>query len=253
MRSLVSTAGRLKSTLLAALVSGGFVLADNQSAEAIIPVVTVNGAGSCFTDVCPPVFSGNSSYGYFFDLNGAAQVDALGLYVPLVPDWTSGTYTVSLWSYNTLSNFTLERSATFDAASLPSYTIVGSYAWLDVPVITLVGTPSDPNLGYILGAYGSFTSTPGGQLGFITTTAPGASFDFASPFFTEGNGFSQSGVDASYPVPYVFSSDPALGLNGEKGYFNPNLSLVPGPLPVLGAAAGFGWTRRLRKRIRASK
>ena len=28
---------------------------------------------------------------------------------------------------------------------------------------------------------------------------------------------------------------------------------VPGPLPVLGAAAGFGWTRRLRKRIRSSK
>jgi hypothetical protein len=31
--------------------------------------------------------------------------------------------------------------------------------------------------------------------------------------------------------------------------FNP----VPGPLPVLGAAASFGWTRRLRKRIRSSK
>jgi hypothetical protein len=31
------------------------------------------------------------------------------------------------------------------------------------------------------------------------------------------------------------------------------LEVVPGPLPVLGAAAGFGWTRRLRKRIRSSK
>lgn len=28
---------------------------------------------------------------------------------------------------------------------------------------------------------------------------------------------------------------------------------VPGPLPVVGVAAGFGWTRRLRKRIGASK
>jgi hypothetical protein len=30
-------------------------------------------------------------------------------------------------------------------------------------------------------------------------------------------------------------------------------SEVPGPLPVIGVAAGFGWTRRLRKRIGASK
>ena len=28
---------------------------------------------------------------------------------------------------------------------------------------------------------------------------------------------------------------------------------VPGPLPVLGAGAAFGWTRRLRRRIRQTK
>jgi hypothetical protein len=56
---------------------------------------------------------------------------------------------------------------------------------------------------------------------------------------TDPNGF--------YPVPIY------PGSVGGNGYFNANLSTVPGPLPVLGAAAGFGWTRRLRKRIRASK
>ena len=262
--SLSASFGSLKRGFIGAVVSTGCVLAGGQSAEAIIPVVTVSGVGSSFTDISSPPFSGNSSYGFFFDLNGTQTVNQLGLYAPLSPAWTTGSYTVSLWSYSNLTNpanpsaadFTLLGSATFNAASLASYPIVGGYAWIDVTDITLTGTPSDPNVGYILGANGSFTSTPNGQLGFITapTTLPGATFNFAAPFFTEGNGFSQDGVDASYPVPYANSSDPALGpFPGERGYFNPNLSLVPGPLPVLGAAAGFGWTRRLRKRIRASK
>ena len=247
----------LNRGLLGALISGGCVLAGGQPAEAINPVVSISGAGSCFTDLCPPTFSGNSGYGFFFDLTGTAVVDELGLYAPLSPAWTTGTYTVSLWSYSNLTNpasplpsdFTLLGSATFNAANLASYPIVGGYAWIDVSDITLTGTPSDPNVGYILGAAGSFTSTPAGQLGFITTDLVGGSSNFAAPFFTEGNGFSQSGVDSFYPVPYAFNSS---GL-GNNGYFNPNISLVPGPLPILGAAAGFSWTRRLRKRIRASK
>ena len=34
--------------------------------------------------------------------------------------------------------------------------------------------------------------------------------------------------------------------------FNGPVQSVPGPLPLLGAGAAFGWSRRLRKRIRAS-
>lgn len=35
-------------------------------------------------------------------------------------------------------------------------------------------------------------------------------------------------------------------VNGQVGYATP----VPGPLPLAGAAAAFGWTRRLRRRLR---
>jgi hypothetical protein len=33
----------------------------------------------------------------------------------------------------------------------------------------------------------------------------------------------------------------------------PQSTAVPGPLPLLGAAAAFGWTRRLRRRIITAK
>jgi len=48
---------------------------------------------------------------------------------------------------------------------------------------------------------------------------------------------------------------PIFSESGEIAYFGPNLNLqpVPGPLPILGAAAAFGYSRKLRKRIKSSK
>ena len=38
------------------------------------------------------------------------------------------------------------------------------------------------------------------------------------------------------------------------GFIGPNFaSSVPGPLPLLGAASGFAWSRRLRSRVRSSQ
>ena len=46
--------------------------------------------------------------------------------------------------------------------------------------------------------------------------------------------------------------------SGGFAYLGPNLNLlqtqaVPGPLPILGTAAAFGYSRKLRKRIKNSK
>ena len=224
-----------KSALISALASGGMLMAGVQPAEAIIPVLSIS--NGLFNYSNPS--NGLGSFGYAFDLTGSAKIDALGLYAPV--EWTTGTYTVTLYSY-TATTVTSLDSVTFTGGS--SYTIAGSYAWLPISELTLVGTPSDTSVGYLIAVDGSFTQTPAGQQGAVTTS----SFNFASPFFTEGNAFSYSSPDPFYPEPLNF--DPAVVSNG---FFNPNLSLVPGPLPVLGAAAGFGWTRRLRKRIRASK
>ena len=245
------TAMRCRKALIGALASGGVLMAAVQPAQAIIPVLTISNDTPNYTN---PDFLGDSSFGYAFDLQGTTIVDAVGLYAP--KEWTKGSYTVTLWSYkpeppDTLV-FKVEASEIFDAALLNTYPIVGSYAWIPISPLTLTGTPGNPDEGYFISAIGSFLCESfdmGGKC--ASSTLQGAyttsTYSFASPFFTEENRYSYD-TDAVYPLPFFIQ--PSVSTNG---FFNPNLSLVPGPLPVLGAAAGFGWTRRLRKRIRASK
>jgi len=69
-------------------------------------------------------------------------------------------------------------------------------------------------------------------------------------------GLSDEGDAFFFGIPI----DPTDNLDN-NGYFNANMSFasvpppatVPGPLPLLGAAVGFSLSRRLRKRIQATK
>ena len=79
------------------------------------------------------------------------------------------------------------------------------------------------------------------------------------------------GLVSPYNEPYVYVnlrlSDPSVSFTGlefsgpvfefdnltiSPSYYNPTAS-VPGPLPALGGAAAFGWSRRLRQRLRARR
>jgi MYXO-CTERM domain-containing protein len=96
--------------------------------------------------------------------------------------------------------------------------------------------------------------------------APG-DFNFVIP---DGDYF-PTGADSATKVPMLTTisgqastgtwrlriSDPAIGDTGSLGSWSLNLQgsaahPVPGPLPLLGAGAAFGWSRRLRKRSRAA-
>jgi hypothetical protein len=87
--------------------------------------------------------------------------------------------------------------------------------------------------------------------------------------FLDGN-LSRFSIDSSYinNSPIVSSATfntttlAALGFNttGTLGTWSLNgtgdtinVEVVPGPLPIFGAAAAFGWSRRLRRRIAISK
>ncbi len=72
--------------------------------------------------------------------------------------------------------------------------------------------------------------------------APPPSVDVKS-FFTEDNGVASLSVLAEEEVATYAYAVP----------FTPHPESVPAPLPVLGAAAAFGYSRRLRKRIARSK
>lgn len=95
-------------------------------------------------------------------------------------------------------------------------------------------------------------------------------------YYLDGSGFSvANGVITTYKVRFENSSFDALYLgnnlpggffpdvsNGDGTHFNTNYDdfnavtftpvtpVVPGPLPILGAASALGWSRRVRSRLR---
>ena len=188
-----------------------------------------------------------SSFGFFFEAAQNVQLDGLGF--ASQAGWSNGTpYEVKLWSFvnggTNPGDYTELANATFTQGN--SYTFKDGYFWQSLsPFITLpesfVSDPTD-QVGYVITAIGDFSGTNG------NVEYEGGTATFDPRFLNAGNGFNDTTDTAGfYPIPFY---DGGLG---DTGYFNANLSYVPGPLPLLGAAAGFGWTRRLRKRIRISK
>jgi hypothetical protein len=266
MFRLTGSLSRLFKVALLGGVAFGSVMGISNPAKAFLPVLSLSNPKGGFTNDPPTSYSGQSSFGYYFDLNGSTVIDALGLWAQQTPPWTTGDYTVTLWQYDAVDPLNLQpseisevpsASVTFTEAEANAnlYPVQGGYFWKPIPLTTLTGTPGDPRKGYILGVVGTFTSP--GQLATITTPVGDQTYNYG--FINEGNGYNfATDLTGFYPVPvflaeYDDDNDPTTPDVPVNGYFNPNLSVVPGPLPVLGAAAGFGWTRRLRKRIRASK
>jgi hypothetical protein len=188
----------------------------------------------------------SSSFGFFFDTNANVQMDGLGFSSQAA--WNNGTsYTVKLWSYvnggANPSDYTELASKTFTQGT--SYTFQDNYFWQSLGPISLPDTfTTDPTdqIGYVIAAIGDFSANPG-NVQYETGTPT-----FNPNILNGGNGFNEASDPNGYFEVPIYD-----GGVGSSGYFNANLSLVPGPLPVLGAAAGFGWSRRLRKRIRAAK
>lgn len=221
--------------------SGGVVPTE----ESYIPGYTTTDSfgGSTPTSV-------QSSFGFFFDSLTTDPLNGLGF--ASQPRWNDGTsYQVKLWYWNNggldPSDYTEIASTTFIHGQ--SYAFQDGYFWQSVdPTIPLLDTfTNDPDNfeGYVITAIGDFSDS----FGNVEYESGTATFN---PRFvvnaTGASGFNDATDPFGYyPVPVY------PGSVGSNGYFNANLSTVPGPLPVLGAAAGFGWTRRLRKRISASK
>jgi hypothetical protein len=240
-----------KSTLAAAwgsiagATSLGFFVGLATPAHAYIPAYTVPSAsGASYPGTNP------SSWGLFFDTKANMLMDGLGF--SSQPGWPTGStqYTVTLWSFDNFgtdpSDYTEVASKTFIPGV--SYTFQDNYFWQDLGPIPLANTgPSvDPfnRKGYVIAAIGDFSAGPGNvqyESG-VPTISPN--------FLLGGNGYNDSSQPALpvgyYPVP-IF--DGGVGING---YFNPNLSYVPGPLPILGVATGLGVARRIRRRVKSA-
>lgn len=224
-----------------AVVAGSLLIQPAPAHAQFLPGYTTTGATGGVYSVSP------ASFGFFFEAASNVLVDGLGFSSQAA--WGNGTsYTVKLWSFvnggQNPADYTELANATFTHGN--SYTFQDGYFWQSL--MGSISLPesivSDPTsqIGYVIAAIGDFSGT-GGNVEY-----EGGTPTFNPSLVNAGNGFN----DVMDPNGY-FEIPIYDGGVGSNGYFNANLSLVPGPLPVLGAAAGFGWTRRLRKRIRSSK
>lgn len=239
----------LKTTASVAAIGGaclaGMVLLDQAPAQAeFLPAYTTTNSLGEYTPGGQGIVE--SSFGFFFDTTANVPINGLGFASQQA--WGNQTsYTVTLWSFDkggaTAGDYTELASKVFTQGD--PYDFRDGYFWQTISTINLPESlASDPgNLrGYVIAAIGDFSDSPGNvQYESGTPT-------FDPQFLIAGNGFNYA-PDAFgfFPIP-IFD-----GGIGTDGYFNPNLSYVPGPLPILGAAAGFSWSRRLRSRIRSSR
>lgn len=221
--------------------------------QEIIPGYLVTGALGTQT----PAGSGDYSVGFFFDtLSNDKPLAALGFSAQTNVTWTV-PYTVKLWAYETDPTLTntvytplAEKLFTPGDPNLIGTDDVGDslidnwwYPLDSLVTLPITGPAVDPNsrYGYVLAAFGSYNA-PNGN--FIEADGTAV---FNSQISYDGNGYNVQGSPL-YPIPVFLQENPPG--TPVYGYWNPNIAFVPGPLPAMGAAAAFGWARRLRKQIK---
>ncbi|MEA5413956.1 hypothetical protein [Synechococcus sp. BA-132 BA5] len=185
-----------------------------------------------------------TSFGYFFEADSTQTLNALGFAAPITGN---GDYTVTLWSFvkggfNPATDYTVLSTATFNTACAGCI-LKDFFLWKDVAPVTLAKT-TDSDAGYAITAVGNFEA---GQQSVFS----GGTGTFDSSVAFAGGGYNFTGGFGN-PIPF---GDPVDIVPGNTyAFFNANASFatVPGPLPILGAAAAFGWTRKLRRRIKIS-
>ena len=240
----------ISTVALGGIVLFGSLLPDQAKAITYSPAYTTTNTlgASTATNV-------QSSFGFYFDVEGNATINGLGFAAQ--DNWTTGNYIVKLWSYvnggAVLSDYTKIAEATFMPGG--PYTLQNNYLWQALAGNALINLPDTyttdftDQLGYAISAIGDFSATDANPLLNTRVEFETGTASFDSKILMAGNGFNESGFPL-FDVPFFPNN--SVGTNG---YFNANMSFVtvPGPLPLLGAAAGFAWTRRLRTRISASK
>ena len=178
----------------------------------------------------PGVIGGNELFagtiGWDFRLERPFPVTALGFYDAEAPGLLS-SHEVGIFD---ASSQQLLVSAVIPAGE--SAPLKNGFRWLGIPGLTL--QPGSYVIAAVMPGSGSAGFDPFVGLAEEAITAPGVVL----------GGRSLSG--ATVPASLLF---PALDEDGFAGFYGPNFAEVPGPLPLAGAAAALGWSRRLRRGV----
>ncbi|MEB3157462.1 MAG: hypothetical protein VKO26_08520 [Cyanobacteriota bacterium] len=233
-----------RASIAVSFIAGG-VFGLSLPAQAIRPAYTATERLGSFYDQG----SQSSSFGFYFDTTIELPIDALG-FAPQ-EGWPGGSsaYTVSVWAFQNgglnPGDYVLKAQSIFTPGN--TYVIQDGWCWQSiVPVVLPETYNSDPTnqRGYVIAATGNFKNQPGNVKYESGIPNIDPNFNFG------GNAFGDSTASAAGFFPIPTGENPALGINA---FFNPNLSYVPGPAPILGVAGALGVARKLRHRIRLTK
>ena len=125
---------------------------------------------------------------------------------------------------------------------------LNTLASASIPNIALLKL--DPLTSYALALQGSTSTSLGVRVGWslpANAVGGGSTYITDQGFTAQGRAFTENGGSSWQSSS---SRDLIYSLSVREA---PASASVPAPLPVLGAAAAFGFSRKLRKRIRDSK
>lgn len=173
-----------------------------------------------------PTFRGTIGFG--LTLAQPRRLDQLGFWDEL-EDGLLSAHTVSLFD----GSGGMVASAVVPQGSAAP--LLNGFRWVSVPALLL-----EP------GAYVLAASMDGDGVSFDPVITDSSTIATAVGVTVADSGALRSlAVAPGDPIPATLR--PTL-VDGGSGYFGPNLA--PGPLPLLGASAGWAWSRRLRARCR---
>jgi hypothetical protein len=207
-----------------ALLGAAVVVPDGARAESAKPFV--------FPETITTV-GGDSSFrgtiGYDVTLSQPLVLNRLGFWDAFA-DGLLGSHTVSVFAGGTGA---LVASAVLPAGS--GSLLEDGFRWISIPAIVL--SPGR----YVIGA-----SMEGDPSLFDEVIIDASSIGtVVGVSFGPNQALISSVVAPGTPIPVNLM--PTV-VDGGAGYFGP--AMAPGPLPLLGASAGWAWSRRLRRRCR---
>jgi hypothetical protein len=184
-------------------------------------------------------------FGFHFTTTIDRQVKSVGIYSPTATDHTFGIWDFSL---PTPSLVYQQQVPVADGCNLYQ-----SYCWVNIPTTNLSAS-KDYVIASTWGASEPFPFQLNSTVGNPTVNVANFSLD------------NTARIAGGQPLPPTFLVDltpyvpTGVSSFDNKGYYTVNLSFdaapstsqVPAPLPLFGAAAAFGMSRKIRRRITAA-
>ena len=223
-----SRIGWLPATVLSGALLQAAPVQAGPGPIASTPGTDPTAAIASFTNLTPNATVGaTNTYGYEFTTAGPIAIKSLGVF-DYLSDGLNTAHDVGIWD----SSGTLKAFVNVPTGTTASLINGFRYQNLNSIVNLQAGT-------YRIGAL----YTPSSDNFAQKITSSGAA--------TAGLGITLGDPFISSPNPVLTQPTNASPL-AAPGYFGPNFQYdsVPGPLPLFGAATAFGFSRRLRRRIR---